>query len=283
MTEIAYPKYSKEDASASFSVVLRLASELGSPAGGYRVIGGMAVNLLCREHGQLGPHVGTFDVDLALSSSVLPREPGFGERLEGIGLRPDDNNRRSMYWFADLEADRKVPIDLLAPKMTDQSPEYIEVAGIRAWCPPGTGAVLDAPVQVLRDGTAWRSGAVRGVKIAVTSAPGLIMAKARSFKDRGYGQGRPVDYPKAGKHAYDLFFLMTSYTGGPAALVKEWGGLAYHLLKGKTLDILTDDFADESALGSRLAAGFIRANLGGSAGLEQMVSEQVRLFVDSVK
>jgi hypothetical protein len=81
-----------------------------------------------------------------------------------------------------------VPIDLLAPKMTDQSPEFLEVAGIRAWCPPGTGAVLDAPVQVVRDGTAWRSGAVRGVKIAVTSAPGLVMAKARSFKDRAYAR-----------------------------------------------------------------------------------------------
>ena len=73
--------------------------------------------------------MGTFDVDLALASAVLPREPGFGERLEAIGLRPDDHNRRSMYWFADLEADRNAPIDLLAPKMTDQSPEFLEVAG----------------------------------------------------------------------------------------------------------------------------------------------------------
>jgi hypothetical protein len=283
MTEIAFPKYSKEESDASFSVLLRLAGELGSPVGGYRVIGGMAVHLLCREHGQLGPHVGTFDVDLALASSVLPREPGLGERLERIGLRPEDHNRRSMYWFADLGPDRSVPVDLLAPKLTDQSPEQIEVAGIRAWCPPGTGAVLDAPVQVLRDGTAWGIGPVHGVKIAVTSAPALVMAKARSFKDRAFGHGRPVDLPKAGKHAYDLFFLMTSYTGGPAALVKEWGGLAHHLLKGKTLDILTDDFASESALGSRLAAGFIRANLGDSVGLEQMVSEQVRLFVESVR
>ena len=283
MTEIAFPKVPKEDADASLSVALRLAVELGAPAGGYRVIGGMAVHLLCREHAQLGPHVGTFDVDLALASAVLPREPGFGERLEAIGLRPDDHNRRSMYWFADLEADRNAPIDLLAPKMTDQSPEFLEVAGIRAWCPPGTGAVLDAPVQVVRDGTAWRSGAVRGVKIAVTSAPALVMAKARSFKDRAYGQGRPRDLPKAGKHAYDLFFLLTSTSSGPAALVKEWGALAHHLLKGKTLDILTDDFASESALGSRLAAGFIRANLGDAAGLEQMVSQQVKLFIDSVR
>ncbi len=75
MTEIPYPKYSREESDASFSVLLRLAGELGYPAGGYRVIGGMAVNLLCREHGQIGPHVGTFDVDLALASDVLPREP----------------------------------------------------------------------------------------------------------------------------------------------------------------------------------------------------------------
>lgn len=283
MTKIAFPKYSREESDASFSVLLRLAGELGSPAGGYRVIGGMAVNLLCREHAQLGTHVGTFDVDLALASAVLPREPGLGERLERIGLRPDDHNPHSMYWFADLGPDRSVPVDLLAPKPTDQSPEQIEVAGIRAWCPPGTGAVLDAPVQILRDGTAWGSGAVRGVKIAVTSAPALIMSKARSFKDRAYGQGRQVDLSKAGKHAYDMFFLLTSYANGPGALVKEWRALAHHLLKGKTLDILTDDFASESTLGPRLAAGFIRANQGDSVGLERMVSEQVRLFVESVR
>jgi hypothetical protein len=283
MTEIAYPKYSREEADASFSVLLRLADELGSPVGGYRVIGGMAVNLLCHEHAQLGTHMGTFDVDLALSSAVLPKEPGLGERLERIGLRPDDHNLHSMYWFADLGLDRSVPVDLPAPKPTDQSPEWVEVAEILAWCPPGTGAVLDAPMQILRDGTAWGSGAVRGVKIAVTSAPALIMAKARAFKDRAYGQGHQVDLPKAGKHAYDMFFLLTSYTNGPGALVKDWRSLAHHLLKEKTLDILTDDFAGESALGSRLAAGFIRANHGKSSGLEQMVSEQVKLFVDSVK
>jgi len=283
MTGIAYPKYSKAESDASYSVLLRLAAELGLPEGGYRVIGGMAVNLLCREHGQLGPHVGTFDVDLALASAALPREPELGERLERMGLRPDDHNRHSMYWFADLGPDRSVPVDLLAPKPTDQSPEQVEVAGIRAWCPPGTGAVLDAPTIVVRNGTAWGAGAVRGVKIAVTSAPALIMAKARSFKDRAFGQGRPVDLPKAGKHAYDLFFLLTSTTNGPAELVKEWRALAHHLLKGKTLDILTDDFASESTLGSRLAAGFIRANFGDSAGLEQMVSEQVKLFVASVR
>lgn len=79
MTEIAFPKVSKEDADASLSVSLRLAGELESPAGGNRVIGGMAVRLLCREHAQLGPHVGTFDVDLVLASAELPREPGFGE------------------------------------------------------------------------------------------------------------------------------------------------------------------------------------------------------------
>jgi hypothetical protein len=283
MTEIAFPKYARDASDASMSVLLRLAAELGSPAGGYRVIGGMAVHLLCREHAQLGPHVGTFDVDLALASAVLPREPEMGERLERIGLRPDDHNRHSMYWFADLGPGRSVPVDLLAPKLTDQSPEQMEVAGIRAWCPPGTGAVLDAPAQVTRNGTAWGIGDVRGVKIAVTSAPGLVMAKARSFKDRAYGEGRPRDLPKAGKHAYDLFFLLTSTASGPSALAKEWGALAHHLLKGKTLDILTDDFASESALGSRLAAGFIRANLGDAAGLEQMVSQQVKLFVDSVR
>ena len=144
-------------------------------------------------------------------------------------------------------------------------------------------AIRIPPVQVVRDGTAWRSGSVRDVKIAVTSAPALVMSKARSFKDRAYGQGRPRDLPKAGKHAYDLFFLLTSTASGPSALAKEWGALAHHLLKGKPLDILTDDFASESSLGSRLAGGFIRANLGGATGLEQMVSEQVKLFVDSVR
>ncbi len=51
----------------------------------------------------------------------------------------------------------------------------------------------------------------------------------------------------------------------------------------KTLDLLTDDFASESALGSRLPAGFIRSNLGDAAGLEQRVGQQVKLFVDSVR
>ena len=109
------------------------------------------------------------------------------------------------------------------------------------------------------------------------------MAKARSFKDRAYGQGRDVDLPKAGKHAYDLYFMATSYANGYAALVKQWGELAHYPLKRKTLEILSEDFASTSALGSRLAAGFIRANLGEFSGLEQMIGEQMRLFVDNVR
>lgn len=283
MTDIAFPRYSKEKTEASFSVLLRLASELDSPPGCYRLIGGMATALLCREHAQLGPHVGTFDVDLALAPSVLPTQPPLGERLDRLGLRPDHGDPHSMYWFADLGDKQSVPIDLVAPKLSEQSPPEMDVAGIRAWCPPGTGAILESPVQVVRDGTAWHGGAVRGVKIVVASGPSIIMAKSRSFKDRAYGQGREVDLPKAGKHAYDLFYLMTSYTVGPAALVKEWKGMAHHLLKRKTMEILTDDFSDKSSLGPRLAAGFIRANLGDAAGLDEMVTEQVALFVDSVR
>ena len=283
MTEIAYPKYSKEKSDASYEVLLRLAGELDSPANGYGVIGGMATYLLCREHAQFGPHVGTFDVDLALNSVVLPARPLMGERLKRAGLRPDEDNPRSMYWFADHSKDVVVPVDLLAPKRSDQSPNENEVAGIRAWCPPGTGAVLDSTIQLLRDGMAWGVGKVNGISITVANGPAVIMSKARSFKDRAYGQGRPVDYPKAGKHAYDLFFMMTSYSDSPAGLVKQWRELGHYLLKRKTIEILTDDFSNASSLGSTLAAGFIRANYGDSAGIEQMISEQVLAFVESIR
>ena len=123
----------------------------------------------------------------------------------------------------------------------------------------------------------------QGSDLSVASGPALIMAKARSFKDRGYGQGRPVDLAKAGKHAYDIVCLATSYRAGVSALVAEWKALSHHLLKGKTLGILTDELSSAGALGPRLAAGFIRANTGPAAGVEDLVSQQLRAFVDAVR
>jgi hypothetical protein len=243
----------------------------------------MAVYLLCRENDRLGPHVGTFDVDLVFDPALWPGKPPLSDRLDRMDLRPDHGDRHSMYWFADVEPGVSVPIDLLAPKPSEQSPEEVYVAGIRAWCPPGTGAVLEAPVRVIRDGTAWGQGPVRGINITVAGGPALVMAKARSFKDRAYGLGREIDLAKAGKHAYDLFYLVTSYAAGRASLVSEWRGLAHHHLKGKTLEILTDEFDRESSLGSTLAASFIRANGGESGGIAEMISQQVKLFVDNVK
>jgi hypothetical protein len=132
---------------ASYSVLLRLAGGLGSTPRGYRVIGGMATHLLCREHAQLGPHIGTFDVDLALAVNDLPKEPEFGALLERVDLRPENDDRHSMYWFAKLDANRKVPVELLVPKLSDQSPREVEVAGIRAWCPPGTAQFWIPPFR----------------------------------------------------------------------------------------------------------------------------------------
>lgn len=100
---------------------------------------------------------------------------------------------------------------------------------------------------------------------AVKLLKDLVRAGWVKGGERGYLLTQPREL------SYDLFFLLTSTASGPSVLVKEWGALAHHLLKGKTLDILTDDCPSESALGSRLAAGFILANLGDAASLERMV------------
>lgn len=178
MKNLQFPRYLPERTDASLAVVLRLAQELGSRPGSYVVIGGMAVYLLCREHSQLGTHLGSFDVDLALVPDALRNESHLGSQLRSFGLRPDRNNPRSMYWFADMEDKTSVPVDLLSPKISEQSPDEIDIAGIRAWCPPGTGAVLEAPVQVVRDGVAWGLGTVSQVGIAVANGPAIVMAKA---------------------------------------------------------------------------------------------------------
>lgn len=281
MVNIPFQVYRQEQTEATLSVLLRLAS--GMPASDpYSLVGGTAVYLLCRAHEDLNEHIGSMDVDLALSPTI-PSRPPLSDTLKKVGLSPDKGDVHSMYWYAPVGPKQKVQVDLLTPKLTDQSPEYIEIGGIQTWCPPGSAALLESPLKLPQSGTAWGAGQMT-TTVTVANGASIIMAKARSYKDRARGQNKhSIDFPKAGKNAYDLFYLVSCYADGFSALVAQWKQMAFHALKRATLEILQDEFANAGLLGPTLAAGFIRANGREMRGLEQAVSDQIMAFIDAVR
>ncbi|MET3524150.1 nucleotidyl transferase AbiEii/AbiGii toxin family protein [Mesorhizobium abyssinicae] len=205
--------YTDRVSAAVKSALMEIGQILGSFEGKFAIVGG-AVPWLLLEADDM-QHVGTIDIDLTLDAEAL----GDGEyvrlveALMGNGYSQSAEHRRFQLVrtieLADGGPPVEVIVDFLMPRDTEIEknipPLLSEFAVQRA-----SGAELAVRFHQLTaiEGTMPGGGHNR-VKIAVASIPALLAMKGHALMRR---QKR--------KDAYDVYYCIRNYEGGPEALAE---------------------------------------------------------------
>ena len=235
---------------------LYVATRLGDLMEDLTVVGGLVPTLLIdRDDLPAGtePHVGTRDLDIALSVGLLEEERyrELSKRLRMAGFEPDRNPQgrliRQRWRFENPEGIR-VTIDFLIPPTREE-----DVGGtlrdieedFAAIITPGLHLAFEDRVEVELNGiTLLGEQARRHIWICGPAA--YIVLKALAFDGRGDE-----------KDAYDLYFVVRNIDGGPDRIGLATQPLLGDSLAQQALAILRRDFSDHGGIGPRRVAEFI--------------------------
>lgn len=232
---------------------LHVATKLGDLADEIVVVGGLVPSLIVDQ--QTLPvgaeaHVGTMDLDLALSLALLDEERyrTVAERLRNAGFAPDRSPSGAttrQRWRAE---DGSVTVDYLIPASSAK-----DRGGSLRNLERDFAAVIVPGVQL-----AFRNRkriAVRGTTLAgeraerivgVCGAGAFAALKALAFDGRGEN-----------KDAYDLAYLLRTYGTGVDDVAAEWRPLLDDADARRAVEVLRRDFLDPEAVGPRRAAAFL--------------------------
>lgn len=195
------------------SVLIEIGQILGSFRGKFAVVGGAVPWLLLNNKDMR--HVGTVDIDLDLDPEAL----GDGEYAKLVTALMEhgyyqDKNRKNFQLVRSVPTTGSGPlinvvIDFLMPrnaKITKNRPPLIdEFNVIRA---DGAELALRSYEMIQIDGL-MPEGGVNRVRIAVASIPALLAMKGFALDGR-YKQ----------KDAYDIYYCVRNFPGGPEALAE---------------------------------------------------------------
>lgn len=214
--------YDDRRTNAAMSVLVEVGQTLGSFRDRFLVAGGAIPWLLLNNEDM--PHIGTNDVDLILDAEALDGGGEYAElvaTLIGQGCVQDGDGRRFQLVRevcpADGGAPIKIVIDFLMPqhaKITKNRPSLIDnFEVIRA-----DGAELALQFREIIDiGGPMPEGGINRVCIAVASIPALLVMKGFALGNRN----KPKD-------AYDIYYCVRNFPGGPSALAEACRPLLKH-------------------------------------------------------
>ncbi|RRH87729.1 hypothetical protein EH240_36055 [Mesorhizobium tamadayense] len=206
--------YDDRTTAAVKSVLLEIGQILGSFKGKFAVIGG-AVPWLLLENEEM-PHVGTLDVDLGLDTEAL----GDGEyarlveALMGNGYEQRDDHRLFQLVRTVPVDDGGGPIDVVVDFLrpfdavfTKNKPPLIEHFAVQR----ASGAELALRFyNLVAISGEMPDGGANHVNIAVASIPALLAMKGYAIENR-----------LKRKDAYDIYYCVRNYPGGPDALAAD--------------------------------------------------------------
>ena len=227
-------EYDDRTTAAVKMVLVEIGQVLGSFRGKFVIVGGAVPWLLLANEEM--PHVGTLDVDIGLDAEVL----GDGEyatlveALHGHGYDQRDELRRFQLVRQVPVEDGGAPIDVIVDFLMardaeigkNDPPLISDFAAQRA-----DGAELAARFyQFVAISGPMPAGGTNRVEIAVCSIPALLAMKGHAVEGR-YKQ----------KDAYDIYYCIRNYPGGPEALAEACrpllghasGAAGYHFIDGK--------------------------------------------------
>lgn len=220
--------YDDRSTAAVKSVLIEIGQILGSFKGKFAVVGGAVPWLLLGDNEDM-PHVGTLDLDLSLDSTAL----GDGEyahlvdTLLGHGYAQREMLKRFQLVRQIEASDGGPPIDVIIDFLRPRDADIIKNVPplISDFAVQGAdGADLAVRFyQMVAIAGPMPHGGTNQVEVAVCSIPALLAMKGYAIEGR-YKQ----------KDAYDIYYCIRNYPGGPQALAEDCRPLLEHAsgLKG---------------------------------------------------
>jgi hypothetical protein len=244
--------------------------ELGQILGPYRdamvVVGGAVPYLMLREASPA--HIGTLDIDLDLDPSRLT-EGAYAELVETLEragyernvdpLKPFQLRRTVDPW----DGGEPIPVllDLLMPRSArTPSNRPPLVAGLRVQGVDAGEVALTNNIRLAIDGV-MPDGRRNRIELLVASISALLVMK-----------GYALDGRDKAKDAYDIYFCIRNFPGGPEILAAESALLLSNPLAREGFMKIAAKFRSDDDFGPRTVDRF----LGESGGYDNMTAEQLR-------
>ena len=258
--------YDERGSAAAYSVLIELGQVLGAYRQKFVIVGGAVPWLLMPN---VRPsHIGTLDVDLNLSPEALSDGgyAGLIESLERAGYERDVDDLKSFQlrrWVS-LDAGARIPIlvDLMMPddaKPRKHRPPLVE--GLRVIEASGGRVALDHPIVRHIEGR-MPDGRTNAVDLLVASIPAFLVMKGFALVGRDKK-----------KDAYDIYFSVRNYDGGPLALAAACQALLADASVAIGYQHIASKFRHEDDFGPHT----VKAFLAESDALGDMTPDQVQL------
>ncbi len=244
--------------------------ELGQILGPYRdsivVIGGVVPYLMLRD--AVPAHIGTLDIDLDLDPSRLA-EGAYADLVETLeragyerGLDPlkPFQMRRTV---TPQDGGENIPVllDLLMPRSAKPRPNRAAlVAGLRVQGADGGEVALTSNVRLSIEGI-MPDGRPNRVELLVATISALLVMK-----------GYALDGRDKAKDAYDIYFCIRHFPGGPEALAAESAPLLTNPIARDGFAKIAAKFRSDDDYGPHTVNRF----LGESGGFDEMTADQLR-------
>ena len=213
--------YDDRTTAAVKTVLVEMGQILGSFKGKFAIVGGAVPWLLLGNEDM--PHVGTLDVDVSLDAEAL----GDGEyatlidALRGHGYTRRDELRRFQLVRQVPVEDGGAPIDIIVDFLMPRDAEIVKndpplISDFAVQRADGAELALRFYQFVAISGR-MPGGGTNRVEIAVCSIPALLAMKGHAL-ERRFKQ----------KDAYDIYYCIRNYPGGPEALADACRPLLEH-------------------------------------------------------
>ena len=257
--------YDEHETQAAYSVLIELGQVLGAFRGKFVVVGG-AVPWLLLPNAEPA-HVGTLDIDLDLDPVALGdgEYANFVKTLEKAGYERGVDGLRKFQLRRRVTIDNAKPIsviiDLLMPRETrlvkNRPPIVDDFAVQRA---DGAAIALQCNVSIPLKGK-MPDGRNNSVDMLFATIPASLVMKGYALVGRDKK-----------KDAYDIYYSIRNYPGGPAQLGADCNPLLDNEIARIGFGYIARKFCGREDFGPQT----VRAFMTESAALGEMTLEQVQ-------
>ncbi|QDV36875.1 hypothetical protein [Tautonia plasticadhaerens] len=242
-----------ESADIARSVLIDVLTILGRFRDKMVVVGGWVPELYFPHSG----HIGSLDVDLALNPETLPDHvyETIQRDLINNGYQSTDMTNR---FIKRLPGGSEVKVDLITSETGGRgSNSHAYLQGMHVWRAHGIGLALDFHQELTITGR-LPEGGVNTIRVHVPTIAAFICIKGITLSER-----------KKPKDAYDIYFCVANYPGGPSELAKQFGSIIEHELARQGLQAIKEKFESIDSIGPVWAAQVTVEETGGSEELAQ--------------
>ena len=258
--------YEDRGARAVRSVLLELGQVLGAYRDRFVVIGGAVPWILLPDADP--PHVGTLDVDLSLDAEALVDQEYtlLVQALENAGYRRGEDGLKAFQLRRTVAIDGGSPVavivDLLMPRevvLQKNKPPLIAAFAVQR--ADGAAVAMRSFVEREFEGN-MPDGRPNRVSLRIASIPALLVMKGHALVGRDKH-----------KDAYDIYFSVRQYPGGPKALAQDCRPLLADPIAERGFRHIAGKFTSPSAFGPETVVRVLRESPAAAG----MTDEQVRM------